>query len=297
MTALVHRQPVALIGLDHEPAHRSQQELVASLVEVTSAYGVRPVARRQESCLVHQVLEVRTREPGRTGSDAGQVHVGGQRHPAGMNTQDGLTVFPVRQVQRDVPVESARPQQGGIQDIGAVGGGQHNHCLSSGESVELGEYLIQGLLALVVTTSEACPPSAANAVELIDENDAGRVFPGRLEEVADTGSPHAHKHLDELRSGDGVELDSRLSRERSGQQSLARSGRPHEQHPARYIRAKLAKLERILQVVHEVRNLSLGAFLARDVGEGDPGTLASRAGDSRNRLSSDGPPSPPPTWR
>ena len=57
------------------------------------------------------------------------------------------------------------------------------------EAVHLDEQLVERLLALVVTAAEAGAAVAADGVDLVDEDDAGRVLLALLEQVADAQAP------------------------------------------------------------------------------------------------------------
>ena len=113
----------------------------------------------------------------------------------------------VGQLHRDAPVKPAGPQQGGVQAVGTVGGGQHHHALGAVKAVHLGEQLVQGLLPLVVAAGELAVTLFADGIDLVDENDAGGLLVGLLEQVPDLGRAPAHEHLHELRAGDGEEGD------------------------------------------------------------------------------------------
>ena len=66
------------------------------------------------------------------------------------------------------------------------------------EAVHLDEQLVQRLLALVVAAAEAGAAMAADRVDFVDEDDAGRVLLGLLEHVAHARSADADEHLDEV---------------------------------------------------------------------------------------------------
>src|SRR5207247_2648972 len=91
-------------------------------------------------------------------------------------------------VEGDVEVDAARAQQRRVQDVRAVGGCDHDHVRVGVEAVHLDQQLVEGLLALVVTTAQAGAALATDGVDLIHEHDAGRVFLRLVEEIADTAS-------------------------------------------------------------------------------------------------------------
>ena len=81
----------------------------------------------------------------------------------------------------------------------------------------------------------AVPP---NGIDLVDEDDARRVFLGIVEQVAHTGRAHADEHLDEVGTGNREEGHPRLPRDRAGEQRFTGSGRAHEQNAFRDARAE-----------------------------------------------------------
>ena len=155
-----------------------------------------------------------------------------------MHAQDLLAAGEIRVGHGDLSVETARAQQRWIQDVWTVGGCHENHALAVTESIHLHQQLVQGLLALVVTAAHAGATLATDCVDLIHEDDAGRVFLGLLEQVAHAGGTHAHEHLHEVRAGDGVERHASLTSYGAGQQSLTGTGRTVEQHTAGDLRAQ-----------------------------------------------------------
>ena len=188
-----------------------------------------------------------------------EVDVGGQGHLAGVHGKDRRAALLVGRVDDDAPVEAARAQQGGIEDLGTVGGGHHDDAFLAGEAVHLGEDLVQGLLALVVTAHGAARRArAADGVELVDEDDGrGRVL-GLLEEVTHAARADAHEHLDKLRGTQPEEGHLGLAGHGPGEQRLAGAGLSGEQHAARDAGAELAVALGTAQEVDDLGELLLG---------------------------------------
>ena len=139
----------------------------------------------------------------------------------------------------DLAVEAARAQQRGIQDVRPVGRGHHDHAEVGFEAVHLDQHLVERLLALVVAAAEAGAALAADRVDFVDEDDAGRVLLGVLEHVAHAGRAHADEHLDEVRAGDREERHLGFAGDALGQQGLAGAGRADQQQAARNAAAEL----------------------------------------------------------
>jgi hypothetical protein len=85
---------------------------------------------------------------------------------------------------------------------GPVGGRHHDDAEVGLEAVHLDQHLVQRLLALVVAAAQAGTAVAADGVDLVDEDDAGRALLGLLEHVAHAGRAHADEHLDEVGARD-----------------------------------------------------------------------------------------------
>ena len=150
----------------------------------------------------------------------------------------------VGQRHHDLAVEAARAQQRGVEDVGPVGRRHHHDALGRLEAVHLGEHLVERLLALVVAAAEAGAALAADRVDLVDEDDRGRLLAGGLEQVADPGRADADEHLHEVGAGDRDERHAGLTGDGAGDERLAGAGRADEQHALGDARADLLELAR-----------------------------------------------------
>ena len=106
----------------------------------------------------------------------------------------------IGQTHHYLTIESAWPKQGGVQYVRSVGRGDHNDTIIQFKTIHLHEELVQGLLTLIVTTTQASAAMATHCVDLIDEDNAGRLLFGLLEHVANAGRTDAHKHLNKIRA-------------------------------------------------------------------------------------------------
>ena len=93
-----------------------------------------------------------------------------------------------------------RQMQGGVQDVGAVGGGHHDHAQIGFKAVHFDQHLVQGLLALVIAPAQASAALATDRVNFIDEDDAGCIFLGVFKHIAHTGSTYANEHFHKIRT-------------------------------------------------------------------------------------------------
>ncbi len=185
---------------DHRAPFRAHHDLVLGELEIALLDLFLVAARRQQRGLIHQVFEIRTGKTRRRAREAIERDLIGKRDLARMHPQNSFAPFNVRPRHHDAPIETAGPEQCGIEDIGTVGRGNQDHALVRFEAVHLDQQLIQGLLALVVTAAEARAAMASDGVDFVNEDDAGRMLLTLNKQIADARSAHADKHFNEIRS-------------------------------------------------------------------------------------------------
>ena len=205
---------------------------------------------------------------GRAARDGAGLHVRRERHLAHVHLEDLLAPEHVRVRHHHLAVEAARPEQGRVQHVRPVGGRDQDHALVGLEAVHLHEELVEGLLALVVAAAEACAPVPADRVDLVDEDQAGRVLLALLEHVAHPARADAHEHLDEIGARDREERHVGFARDGASQQGLAGAGRADQQDALRDLAAEALELLGVAQVLDDLLKLLLGFVDAGDVVEG-----------------------------
>ena len=210
------------------------------------------LARRHDRGLVDQVGEVGAGEAGRALGEALERDVLVQRLALRVHVQDGDAALDVGRVDDHLAVEAAGAQQRRVEDVGPVRGGDDDDVGVRVEAVHLHEDLVQGLLALVVAAAEAGAALAADRVDLVDEDDAGRVALGLVEQVAHARGADADEHLDELGAADREERHARFARDGARQQRLAGAGRADEQDAARDAGAQGDELLGVLEELDDL---------------------------------------------
>ena len=173
--------------------------------------------RGPERGLIDEVADVGAGEAHRAAGEPVEIDVGGEGHVAGVHLEEGQAGFLVGAVDRHMTVKPARPQEGGVEHVGAIGGGEHDHRFGLAEAVHFGEDLVERLLPFVVAATQSRTANTAHRVDLVDEQDRGGGVFRRLEHVTHPRGTHAHEHLDELAAGDREEGHARLSRHGPGQ--------------------------------------------------------------------------------
>jgi hypothetical protein len=172
-------------------------------------------------------------------------------------------------VHHDLAVEAARTQERRIEHVGTVGGGDQDDAFVRLEAVHLDQQLVQRLLALVVAAAETGAAMAADRVDFVDEDDAGRVLLRLLEHVAHTACADADEHFDEVGARDREEGHVRFAGDRARDQRLAGARRADEQHAARDASAEPLEFAGIAQEFDDLFEIGFGLIDARDVLERD----------------------------
>ena len=267
MAALVVGED-ALLLLGHDPALlETGEHALHGALEVLLADVLLIVAGRKDRRLVRDVREVGAREPGRAAREHADVDVCAERLRARVDAEDLLAPVQVGRRDVDLAVEAARPQQGGVEVLKAVRGAHDHDLVCAAEAVELDEKLVERLVVLAVVGASRA--GRADRVELVDEDDRGRVLARLLEELADPGGTEAGEHLDERRRAGGVEVRARLVGGRLREQRLPRSRWAVEEDALRDARAEAFELLAVAEELDDLLQLLLRLVGAGDVAPAD----------------------------
>ena len=253
--------------------------LVLGVFELAHRHDALAAAGRQQRRLVDEVGEIGAGEARRAARDDARIDIGRQRHLAQMHAQNLFAAGQIGIGHHDMAVETARTQQRGIEHVGTVGGGDQDDAFIGLEAVHLDQQLVQRLLALVIAAAEAGAAMAADRVDFVDEDDAGRVLLGLLEHVAHAAGADADEHLDEVGARDGEEGHIRFAGDGAREQRLAGARRADQQHALGDAAAQALEFLRVAQEVDDLLQLFLGLVDAGDILEGHPaGALGQQLG-------------------
>ncbi len=128
-------------------------------------------------------------------------------------------------------------------------------------------------LAAALAAAETGAAMAADRIDFVDEDDAGRVLLALFEHVAHPAGADADEHLDKVGTGDGEERHIGLAGDGAGQQGLAGAGRPDQQQALGDLAAEALEFLRILEEFDDFLEFLLGFVDAGDVLEGDATVL------------------------
>ena len=212
---------------------RPGDDAVNGFVQLAFTDVFQPVARRQQGRFVQHIGQIRAGESGSALSQGLQVNIGVQRLVFGVYCQDGFAPLQVRRLYSNLAIKTSWPQQGRVQDIGAVRGSNHDDVGAFIKTVHLYQQLVQGLFTFIVTAPHPGAAVAPHRVDFIDEDNGGGRCAGLLEKVTYPRGAHPHEHLDEFRTGHTEERYPGFSGHCFGQQGFAGSRRSIEQHALR----------------------------------------------------------------
>ena len=148
MPRLVERGPLFLLGRDHDLARLAEDDPFEHVGEV-DALDLLVANRRAASSAASltRFLSSAPTMPDVVDTMWVERHRVGERDTPSVHLEDAAPTVAVGCVHHDAAVEAPGPQDAAVEDLGAVGGGQHDHALVAGETVHLGEDLVERLLA------------------------------------------------------------------------------------------------------------------------------------------------------
>ena len=270
VSGLVVRGEPALLLADHSALFRRSCEYFRRRFLYLDHPDLAPVpARGDQSRLVQQVFEIGRRKARCAPRDDLRRNVVGERFIFAVDSDDLFASLDVRDAYDDLAVKTARPEQSGIEHVRTVRRRDDYDARVFLESVHFNEQLVQSLLALVVASAESGASLAAYRVDLIDEEDARRVFLCLVEQVADARRAYAYEHFNKVGPADAEERDSGFARHGSGNVRLARSRRAYEQDARRDPGSQRRVFARVFKEIHDLAEFLFFLLKSCHVGKGD----------------------------
>ena len=194
----------------HRPFFRVRKDRVLFLVARNDHFNAllqirlrrkfAPIAHRAQRCLVDNIRQLRTTRTTRHAGDLVEIHVACNLHLARMHLEDFFASLQIRQLHRHPTVKPSRTRQRRVQRFRTVRRRQNDHPAVVLETVHFCEQLVQRLLALIVAAKIARIALLADGVNLVDEDNARRLFLRLLKEIAHLRCTHADEHLDKFRA-------------------------------------------------------------------------------------------------
>ena len=269
MARLVVGGQLLLLVIHQAAALATELHLLARIIDVDHLDLFLVAAAGEQGGLIQEIGQLGPGQAGRAAGDHGEVDIFRETDLAGMDPEDLLAAVEIGQVDVNLAVEAAGPQQRAVQHVRTVGRGNDDDALVGIESIHLHQQGIEGLLAFVVAAAETGAALAADGVDFIDEDQAGGVLAALLEHVAHAAGADADEHFDEIRTGNGEEGHVRFAGDRLGEQRFAGTRRPDHQDALGNASAHPGKLLGILEELHHLADLLLRFVTTRNIGERD----------------------------
>ena len=185
-----------------------------------------------------------------------------------MNFQDLLTTANIWQANHNLTVETARTQQGWVENVRTVSRSDNDDTFVTFKTIHLNQHLVQSLFTFIVTTAQACAALAAYGVDFIDKDDARRRFLRLFEHVTNTGCTHTDEHFYEVRTGDSKERNFRFACNCFRQQRFTGTRRTDHQDAFRDLTAEFLEAARLAQILNQFSNFFFCFVAARNVSKG-----------------------------
>ena len=120
-----------------------------------------------------------------------------------------------------------------------------------------------------MTAAQTGATMAADGIDFVDEDNAGRVLLGLFEHVAHARCADTDKHFHKVGTGNGKERHLRFTGNRPGQQRLAGTRRTDHQHTLRYLATQFLELARVAQELDQLGHFFLGFLDTGHIVEGN----------------------------
>ena len=166
-------------------------------------------------------------------------------HGVGVDLEDLGAALEIRQAELNLPIQPPWAQQSRVQRIRPVGGHEHLDVVPSVKPIELVHNLEHRALDLIVTADTVIEASAANGINLVEEDYARLLRSGHLEEFADHAGTFADVLLNQLAAYHSDEAGVGAVGDCSGQKGFPGSRRTVAKDSLGRINAKLDELFRV----------------------------------------------------
>jgi len=208
---------------------QSAHNAVHSIQKILPGDALMTFAGGDQGRFVTHIGNIGTRKSGSLLGQETHLHILIEFQRLQVHIEDFGPFVQIGEFHVNLAVETAGTHQRPVEDIGPVGGRQHNYPAVGIESVHFREQLVEGVLTLVVGAEIGVPSAGPpNGVNLVDKNNTGRLFLGLLEEIPYPRSPYPYKHLHKIGTRHGKEGHVGLTGHCLGQQGLSCSGRPYQ---------------------------------------------------------------------
>mmetsp|Transcript_25251 Transcript_25251/g.79226 ORF Transcript_25251/g.79226 Transcript_25251/m.79226 type:complete len:235 (+) Transcript_25251:651-1355(+) len=160
------------------------ERALLSLLEVNLRHLHAALAQREEASLGADGLDVRARELVLGHDHDLEVDIVGEAHARRVDAKDAALGLGVGQRELDLAVDAARADERRVKALDGVCGHDDLDVAALVEAIELVEELEHGTLDLARAAGVGVVALGTDGVNLVDEDDGGRVLVGHAEELS-----------------------------------------------------------------------------------------------------------------
>src|SRR5690606_2022209 len=130
----------------------------------------------REGGFVEETGQFGAAEAGSHPGGFGQVDLGTDFHGSAVDVKTRLTSLHVGESDREGAVETPGSEEGFVESVFPVGGRDDDHALASARAIHFHQESVQRLVVFAGCSLTAIGSAAADGVDLVDKNDAWRLF-------------------------------------------------------------------------------------------------------------------------
>ena len=166
-------------------------------------------------------------------------------------------------------IEATWAKECGIEDIGAVGGGDNDDAFLGIKAVHFDEESVESLLTFVVSSTHSVTAVAADGVDFVDENQARGGFFALFEHIADATGADADEHFHEVGATDGEEGDIGFAGDGSSEEGFTGTWGADHEDAFGDATAEFLEAFGVAEEFDDLLDLFLGFFDAGDIFKSD----------------------------
>ena len=136
---MVGGEPPRILVDHHGLALQPHDDFILGFFKIDLLDSLLSFPGSEQRRFIDQIGDLSSAEPGGRAGDGGQINGTAQSSCGGVDLKNFQTAADIRQGQTDTPVKSAGSEQGGVENIGAIGGCDHDDRLVGSETIHFHE--------------------------------------------------------------------------------------------------------------------------------------------------------------
>src|SRR3989338_261130 len=156
------------------------------------------VPRGKDRRFVNKVCEIGSRKTRRAFRDKAELNIFIKGVIFCVHFQNVQPVVNVRKIKNNPSVKPSRAKKRRIKNVGAVGGGHHYNGGIGLKTIHFYEYLIKGLLTLIIPSANSRSAVPSYGINFVYEHDSRPCFFCDLKKIVYAGGANADEHFNKF---------------------------------------------------------------------------------------------------